>query len=356
MRLPRRIDQPADVGDRPHQVVDELRLPAADEGIRLGDAETGEDIDALLEPDVVALDDLQRDRNPVARRRHRQHRVVRPEARDGALLRGHVLLGLVDLERLLVVLGGSDPRCSPAAAAARRWRRSAWRRCGSCPSRAEAGTAAGRSGWSAPNRPAPASACTRAGSPCSRRPRRRHRATTPGYAPRPPRRRPRCGRRHRPATPCGDLDAQLRLERGHGALAGRAGVGEEVLHRERHAPPRARRRRRRSRPPARCGTAARPFNCPARVCKLPEPLATASKAVDADIGEGAAGDRRRIGRRVPHQCEHQSGTSCATPLAPSAGSPCAVAAPGMANAADAATITIATFSGSRSSSRGTRGG
>ena len=149
------VDHPADVGDRPHRVVDEFRLPAADEGVGLGDAESGKDIDALLEPDLVPVEDLHRDREPVPRRRHRKHRVVRPEARDRALLGGQVLPGLVDFLGLLVEIR----RRILAVGGRRRHLAVEVRRHGEgavlAPRRAGAAPAAARSRWSAPNAPVP---------------------------------------------------------------------------------------------------------------------------------------------------------------------------------------------------------
>ena len=178
----------------------------------------------------VALEHLQRDRHPVARRRRRQHRIVRPEARDGALLRRSGSCRSRRPRAPPCRSRSPGPRCRRAAAAARRSRRSAWRRCGSCPSRAEAATCCWRDrAGRHPMRRALGQLVARAGSPCSRRPRRRRLATSRGCARRPPCRRLRCARRHRRATPSPTSRRSFFVMRGDRALAGRTGVGEEVL-------------------------------------------------------------------------------------------------------------------------------
>ena len=101
-RLPFRIDRAADVGDRPNQVVLELGRPAPDESIGLRHAKARQDVDALLERRAVAIEYLQRDRNPMPRRRGRQHRIIRPETRDRGLLRAQRPARLIDLEGFLV--------------------------------------------------------------------------------------------------------------------------------------------------------------------------------------------------------------------------------------------------------------
>ena len=131
------------IGDGADEVVFELRVPAADEGIRQRDAKTGQHIDAGLESAPRCVEDLQRDRDPVAGRGRRQHRIVRPEPRDRRAARRSAW----PADRKPPSPRRRRPRpglrCRRAAAAGRRRRRRAWRRCGCCPSRAAAAPAAG---------------------------------------------------------------------------------------------------------------------------------------------------------------------------------------------------------------------
>ncbi len=88
-RLPFRVDDLLDVGDRAQQVVLELGVPAADEGVRQGDPHARQQVDIVFQREVGAVGHLQGDRHPVAGRRHRQHGIVGPEARDGGLFGRH---------------------------------------------------------------------------------------------------------------------------------------------------------------------------------------------------------------------------------------------------------------------------
>ena len=197
-RLPFRVDQPADVGDRPHQVVFELGVPAADEGIGQRDAEPRQDVDALVEAAPVALEDLQGDRDPVAGGVGDSIGSSDQKRAIGALLGRQVLPGLVDLERLLV-----EGRSLVLAVGGRR--------------RQRAGGAVGMAKVRfLPQSGSSGNCCCAirlvgtqcagpwrqlvfaAGSPCSRRPRRHRPATRRGCARRPPCHRPRCAPRHRP--------------------------------------------------------------------------------------------------------------------------------------------------------------
>jgi hypothetical protein len=106
-RLPVGVDEAVDVGDGAQQVVAELRMPAGDEGIRHGDAEQREHLDPAVERRILGIEDLAGDRDPVAGRGGREHRVVGPEARgDQALVLGEVARRLPDLQRLGMEGGG----------------------------------------------------------------------------------------------------------------------------------------------------------------------------------------------------------------------------------------------------------
>lgn len=98
--LPAGVDQPVDVGHRPQEVVCVLAVPAGDEAVGKRNAEAGEDLARAPVVDRVAVDDLQRDRDPVPGRGGRQHRIVRPEAGDELLLLGQGAADLPNLDRL----------------------------------------------------------------------------------------------------------------------------------------------------------------------------------------------------------------------------------------------------------------